>query len=95
MDDDQPVCLCFRVSKRKVIQFIKQTQPQAVSQLAECFGAGTGCGWCRPYLQRLYEANQPESVELPEFEQYSAQRAVYREKRRSTGEASGADDGAE
>ncbi|OUT54241.1 bacterioferritin-associated ferredoxin [Stieleria bergensis] len=86
MDDDQPVCLCFRVSKRKVIQFIKMRRPQAVSQLAECFGAGTGCGWCRPYLQRLYEANQPESVDLPDLQQYSQQREAYRKERDPSGE---------
>jgi hypothetical protein len=24
--------------------------------LAECYGAGTGCGWCRPFLKRLFDA---------------------------------------
>ena len=23
--------------------------------MSECFGAGTGCGWCRPFLQRLFD----------------------------------------
>lgn len=53
MNLDDPVCLCFHVSRRKVIRFIKVEKPRRASQLSECFGAGTGCGWCRPYLERL------------------------------------------
>jgi hypothetical protein len=26
--------------------------------LAECFGAGTGCGWCRPFLRQLFAQSQ-------------------------------------
>ena len=55
MDLDQPVCLCFRVSRRKLEKFIRLEQPQRPGQLSECFGAGTGCGWCRPFLRRLFE----------------------------------------
>ena len=60
LDDD--VCLCFHVSKRKVINFIRNEKPSTVSQVSECFGAGTGCGWCRPYLEKLYQQLQVDSL---------------------------------
>src|ERR1700733_4770919 len=54
MELDDEVCLCFHVSKRKVLNFIRVEKPRRPGQLSECFGAGTGCGWCRSYLQRLF-----------------------------------------
>jgi bacterioferritin-associated ferredoxin len=51
---DDELCLCFHVSRRKVVNFIRVERPARPGQLSECFGAGTGCGWCRPFLQRLY-----------------------------------------
>ena len=52
---DEDLCLCFHVSKRKVINFIRNEQPVAASQLSECYGAGSGCGWCRKYLGMLFD----------------------------------------
>jgi bacterioferritin-associated ferredoxin len=52
---DDELCLCFHVTKRKVINFLRVERPQRSGQLSDCFGAGTGCGWCRPYLRRLFE----------------------------------------
>jgi bacterioferritin-associated ferredoxin len=52
---DDELCLCFHVTKRKVINFLRIERPARSGQLSECFGAGTGCGWCRPYLRRLFE----------------------------------------
>jgi bacterioferritin-associated ferredoxin len=56
MNPEDPVCLCFHVSRRKVINFIRIEKPRRPSQLSECFGAGTGCGWCRLYLEKLLHA---------------------------------------
>lgn len=58
MNPDDPVCLCFHVSRRKVTNFIRVEKPRRPSQLSECFGAGTGCGWCRPYLEKLLNAEK-------------------------------------
>ena len=58
MDADQNICLCFHVSRRKIIKFIRLERPQKPSQISECGGAGTGCGWCRPFLKRLFEEHQ-------------------------------------
>ncbi|MGV3483548.1 MAG: (2Fe-2S)-binding protein [Planctomycetaceae bacterium] len=52
---DDELCLCFHVTRRKVVQFIRVKHPEVASQLSECFGAGTGCGWCRPYLERIFQ----------------------------------------
>ena len=48
---DDELCLCFHVTKRKVVTFIRLEKPARASQLSECYGAGTGCGWCRPFLR--------------------------------------------
>ena len=80
MDDDDELCLCFHVTRRKVVQFIRVHRPKRVSQLSECFGAGTGCGWCRPFLKRLMEEEDPESVELPSADAYASDRSEYRKK---------------
>lgn len=56
MQADDELCLCFHVTRRKVEQFLRARRPPVASQLSECFGAGTGCGWCRPFLKRLHHS---------------------------------------
>jgi len=81
MQLDDELCLCFHVTKRKVLNFLAVEQPRRASQMSECFGAGTGCGWCRPYLRKLFEAAQQKQavagVELPETAEYAAGRTTY------------------
>lgn len=80
MDLDDELCLCFHVSKRKVINFIRVEKPSRPGQLSECFGAGTGCGWCRNYLRRLFDEVRGEaagSIPEPTREQYAQGRAQY------------------
>ncbi|MCR9116988.1 MAG: (2Fe-2S)-binding protein [bacterium] len=77
MELDEQLCLCFHVTKRKVVNFIRIEKPRRVGQLSECFGAGTGCGWCRPFLQKLFEeanADNPGATALPTAEEYAAMR---------------------
>ncbi len=62
MNDDDELCLCFHVTKRKVVQYIRARRPRVASQLSECYGAGTGCGWCRPFLRRLMETADPDDA---------------------------------
>jgi len=54
MQLDDELCLCFHVSKRKVLNYIRIERPRRAGQLSECYGAGTGCGWCRTYLEKLF-----------------------------------------
>src|SRR5215213_10745287 len=80
MDPDDELCLCFHVTRRKVENFIRVERPRRVGQLAECFGAGTGCGWCRPFLKRLFEAAQgepPAEGDLPSAADYARGRSDY------------------
>ena len=80
MELDDELCLCFHVTSRKVINFIRVERPKRVGQLSECFGAGTGCGWCRPFLKKLFQQSSARNVvmpELPDAEQYSRQRSNY------------------
>jgi bacterioferritin-associated ferredoxin len=63
---DEELCLCFHVTKRKVLNYLRVEQPSRAGQLSDCFGAGTGCGWCRPYLCRLFdEARQAPGAARP------------------------------
>jgi len=58
MQLDDTICYCFHVSKRKILNFIRVRQPRRASQVSECGGAGTGCGWCVPYLKKYFEDAQ-------------------------------------
>jgi NAD(P)H-nitrite reductase large subunit len=80
MDMDRKVCYCFHVTKRKLVNFIRVERPRVPSQLSECGGAGTGCGWCIPYLKQLFE--QGAAVGATELEgltpaEYERRRAAY------------------
>ncbi len=80
MELDDELCLCFHVSKRKVINFIRVERPQRPAQLADCWGAGTGCGWCRTYLAKLFDAvrdgNERPAAD-PDANAYAAGRTKY------------------
>ena len=82
MQLDDELCLCFHVTKRKVINFLRVEQPQRASQMSECHGAGTGCGWCRPFLRKLFDAQQTadgdvRDADLPTPEDYARGRTDY------------------
>ena len=80
MDLDDEICLCFHVSKRKIVNFLRVEQPRRVSQVSECFGAGTGCGWCRTFLQRYFDEMRASGELSPEEvskDQYASGRTQY------------------
>lgn len=62
MAPDDELCLCFHVTQRKVEQFIRIEAPRVPSQLSACGGAGTGCGWCRPFLENLLKRSLQADV---------------------------------
>ena len=84
MDPDDHVCLCYRVSLRKLRAYLKREDPPVASKLSECLGAGTGCQWCVPFLTKLHE--QHRSGETPDLpiapEAYAARRKDYRDSGR-------------
>jgi bacterioferritin-associated ferredoxin len=70
MNVDDELCLCFHVSWRKVINYIRIHQIKLPSQLAECQSAGTGCGWCRKAMRQLVDKvseSPPNADELQRF----------------------------
>lgn len=80
MQLDDEVCLCFHVTKRKLLSFLRVEKPRRPAQMSECFGAGTGCGWCRRYLERLFEATRsttPTTETDLDAAAYSQARAAY------------------
>lgn len=79
MELDDELCLCFHVTRRKVVNFLRVEKPVRAGQLSECFGAGTGCGWCRPFLEQLFrnQAEAAASSELPAADNYARERAAY------------------
>ena len=90
MKPDDDVCLCFHVSQRKLVSFIQRTNPSVASQLSECLGAGTGCGWCRPYLAKLHAQHKAgDDIALDEItaEDYAANREDYRAEKRAERQA--------
>lgn len=56
MQPDDEVCLCFHVTKRKIVNHLRVHRPRVPSQMSDCAGAGTGCGWCIPFLKKYFEA---------------------------------------
>ena len=58
MHQDDHVCLCFRVSLRKIRAYLHREDPPVASLISECLGAGTGCGWCVPFLKHLHREHQ-------------------------------------
>jgi bacterioferritin-associated ferredoxin len=55
---DDKICYCYHVSLRKLWNFVLRRRPQRPSQMSECLGAGTGCGWCLPILKRIFDRAQ-------------------------------------
>jgi bacterioferritin-associated ferredoxin len=81
MHEDDDICLCFHVSLRKIRTFLQRENPQVASLISECLSAGTGCGWCVPFLKHLHaqhQASKPIDLRISP-EQYMKDRASYRE----------------
>ncbi len=76
MDLDAKVCYCFHVTRRKLLNFVRQRKPKVPSQLSECGGAGTGCGWCIPFLKQIHAQGDTE-LEVLTPEEYARRRAEY------------------
>jgi len=90
MNLDDNVCYCFHISRRKLVNWVRLNAPKVPSQLSECGGAGSGCGWCIPFLKQIFKRGmaersggecQPalteESLEQMTADEYAALRADY------------------
>ena len=81
VEPDDKLCYCFHVTKRKIINYLRLRQPTVPSQLSDCGGAGTGCGWCVPFLKKCFDA-AAQKTEVSDDDQltadeYAAQRSAY------------------
>jgi bacterioferritin-associated ferredoxin len=70
---DDEICLCFHVSKRKILNHLRVHQPRVPSQLSDCGGAGTGCGWCVTFLKRYFEEARGKGRETGDADRLSSQ----------------------
>ncbi len=81
MSPDDHVCLCFHVSKRKIVNFCRRERPAVASLISECLSAGTGCQWCVPFIKKLH-TQVMDGVEDPDLpvspQEYASRRANYR-----------------
>jgi bacterioferritin-associated ferredoxin len=79
MKPDDKLCYCFHVSQRKVVNFLRIHRPRVPSEISQCGGAGTGCGWCVPFLKKLFDAvNSEQATEIDmSAEDYASHRDVY------------------
>ena len=82
MNKKEYVCVCHRVSLGKLQSFIMRKNPKVASQLSECLGSGTSCGWCIPFLEKLHKQHlSGETMELTiGYEGYTKRREVYKQK---------------
>lgn len=78
--EDREICLCFHVPLNKIVKYVRLHDPKVASELANCYGAGTGCGWCIPFLTKIYEQVKAGEDPTPEMSaaEYRARRAEYR-----------------
>jgi len=87
MDPDDAICLCHHVALRKLLNHVRRHHPRRASEMSECLGAGTGCGWCIPTLRRIFEQSQAAGAghtDLPiSPEEYARQRQEYLERQES------------
>lgn len=80
MDPDDHVCLCFRVSLRKIRTYLHRENPPVASLISECLSAGTGCQWCVPFLKHLHAQHQrgePPDLKISP-QQYAESRQTYK-----------------
>jgi NAD(P)H-nitrite reductase large subunit len=45
--------------------------------LSECGGAGTGCGWCVPFLKQMFQRQAQAEIDTCSAAEYAARRAEY------------------
>ncbi len=78
MQPDDKICYCYDVSLRKLLSFARRERPERSSAMSNCLDAGTGCGWCIPYLIRI--AEDPDGFALSGLEpgEYATLRDEYR-----------------
>ena len=84
--DEHEVCVCFHVPLAKLVNYYHIHKPPLASQFSQCHGAGTGCGWCVPFLERLHEklvSGQSPDLGMTQ-EEYHQRRLEYKKALKGT-----------
>ena len=83
MEKEDHVCVCNRVSLGKLITYIHRENPKVPSQLSECLDAGTSCGWCIPFLEKIHKQHAAgDSISLSvDSENYAKRRKEYKKNK--------------
>jgi NAD(P)H-nitrite reductase large subunit len=79
----QEVCVCFHVQRRKIESWCRREKPKVISLVSQCLSAGTGCGWCIPFLKSIHAevVEGGPHFEMPSPEEYVEKRKEYHLKR--------------
>ncbi len=77
MKPDEEICYCYHVSQRKLVNFARRERPKVASCMSECLGAGTGCGWCIPFLIKISQDPDAFATEGMSASDYAAFRQDY------------------
>ncbi len=77
MNHDDDICYCYHVSMRKLVNFARRVRPEQASRMTECLNAGTGCGWCIPFLIKIAADPDAFAVDDLSSEEYAERRKGY------------------
>ena len=83
MKPDEEICLCYGVSLRKLVNYIQRERPPVASLISQCLSAGTGCGWCVPFLRMLHRevmAGRLNALDALDSADYETMRAAWMEQ---------------
>ncbi|MBI4718430.1 MAG: (2Fe-2S)-binding protein [Planctomycetes bacterium] len=78
MNLDDEICYCYHVSMRKLINYSRRLRPDRPSRMTGCLNAGTGCGWCIPFLTKIAQNPEAFALDAVSPEDYAEQRGRYR-----------------
>jgi bacterioferritin-associated ferredoxin len=80
---DPELCICFHVPMRKIVGYCRRERPKVASLISQCFGAGTGCGWCVPFIRAIHSeiVQGGPPAEVPGQEEYLSMRKDYHKEK--------------
>ncbi|KAK5662065.1 hypothetical protein OQA88_10179 [Cercophora sp. LCS_1] len=54
LDDDTQICSCHNVTKKDVVDVVKDGSCKSLGEVKSCTKAGTGCGGCMPLVTSIF-----------------------------------------